>query len=228
MLFLLAELGGNPRLLVLVAAAFVTALLTALTFHEASHAVTARRFGDRTAERLGRISLDPRRHLDPAGTLLFLAAGFGWGKPVPVNPALLRGGRQSMGLVSLAGPAANFGVAAAVALVIRVFDLTIQANLFRPDVGGLGSWLGLLATHLVFYNLLLGFFNLIPLAPLDGSKVAIGFAPADVARALARTERYGPVVLMAIIMADIFLRIGILRTVLFPPIEFVFRILVGV
>ena len=228
MLFLLADLGGNPRLLILVAAAFVAALLTALTFHEASHAVIAKRFGDRTAERLGRISLNPARHLDPAGTLLFLAAGFGWGKPVPVNPAFLRGGRRAMGLVSLAGPGANFGIAIVIALIVRLFDLTIQPNLFRPDVGGPASWLGLLATHLIFYNLLLGCFNLIPLAPLDGSKVAIGFAPPDLAKTLARTERYGPIVLMAIIMADIFLRIGILRTILFPPIEFLFRILVSV
>ncbi len=226
MLFLLADLGNNPRLLILVAFAFVTALLVALTFHEASHALIAKRLGDRTAERLGRISLDPRRHLDPAGSLLFLAAGFGWGKPVPVNPAFLRGGRLSMGLVSLGGPGANFTVAVVVALLVRIFSLEIEPNLFRPDVSGLGSWLGLLATHLIFYNLLLGCFNLIPLAPLDGSKVAIGFAPAGLARTLARTERYGPMVLMGIIMADIFLRIGILRTVLFPPIDFLFRILV--
>ena len=85
MLRLLSSLSDDPLLLIQVVMAFVVALLTALTFHEASHALVARRFGDMTAERLGRVSLDPRRHLDLAGTLLFLVAGFGWGKPVPVK-----------------------------------------------------------------------------------------------------------------------------------------------
>ena len=228
MLRLLSSLSDDPLLLIQVVMAFVVALLTALTFHEASHALTARRFGDMTAERLGRVSLDPRRHLDPAGTLLFLVVGFGWGKPVPVNTMNLRGGRRSMGFVSLAGPGANFTVAIATAAVVRVLDLTIQPDLFRPEVGGVAEWLGLLATHLVFYNLLLGFFNLIPLSPLDGGKVAIGFAPPELAGWLARTERYGPPVLMGIIMADIFLNIGILGTFLFPPIEFFFHLLMGV
>ena len=227
MLFLLADLSDDPVLLVQVVFAFVIALLAALTFHEASHALIAKRLGDRTAERLGRVSLDPRRHLDPAGTMLFLAAGFGWGKPVPVDARYLRGGRKAFGFVSFAGPGANFSLALATAVVVRTLDLTIQPDFFRPDVSGPGEWLGLLATHLIFYNLLLGLFNLVPLAPLDGSKVAIGFAPREIAIMLARTERYGPMVLMAIIMADIFLRIGILRTFLFPPIEFLFRVLVG-
>ena len=225
MLRLLSSLSDDPLLLIQVVMAFVVALLTALTFHEASHALVARRFGDMTAERLGRVSLDPRRHLDLAGTLLFLVAGFGWGKPVPVNTMNLRGGRRSMGFVSLAGPGANFTVAIVTAAVVRVLDLT---TLFRPDVGGIGEWLGLLAANLIFYNLLLGFFNLVPLSPLDGAKVAIGFAPPELAGWLARTERYGPPVLMGIIMADIFLDIGILGTVLFPPVDFFSRLLVGV
>ncbi len=226
MLRLVSSLSDDPLLLVQGVTASVLALLTALTFHEASHALVARRFGDMTAERMGRVSLDPRRHLDPAGTLLFLVAGFGWGKPVPVNTMNLQGGRRSMGLVSLAGPGANFSVAIATAAIVRVLDL-VPVGVSGVDTGGVGGWLSLLASYLIFYNLLLGMFNLIPLSPLDGSKVAIGFAPPELADWLARTERYGPPVLMGIIMADIFLNIGILRTILFPSIEFFFYLLVG-
>jgi Zn-dependent protease len=224
MLFLLSDLSDDPVLMIQVVLAFIAALLTALTFHEASHAFVAQRLGDPTAKNMGRVSLDPRRHLDPAGTLLFVFAGFGWGKPVPVDGRFLRGGRQAMGLVSLAGPGANFSVALVTAIVVQLTGLTPE---YSTDIGGVGDWLGLLASNLIFYNLLLGFFNLVPLAPLDGSKVAIGFAPPNIAATLARTERYGPGVLMIIIMADIGLRIGILRTFLFPPVEFFYRLLVG-
>ncbi|MDA1095745.1 MAG: site-2 protease family protein [Chloroflexi bacterium] len=225
--FLLDELSRDPLYAMLVLAAFVGALLSALTIHEAGHAFVAHRLGDQTARSLGRLSLNPLRHLDPMGTLMFVFVGFGWGKPVPVNADNLQHGRRGLGLVSLAGPGSNFLLAALTGLAIRVFSLDVGQGLFSFDMSSLGSWVGMFVGAMIWFNLILGVFNLIPLAPLDGSKVAIGFAPPAVAESLIRFERYGPVVLMGVIGADLFFRVGLLTKVLLPPVQFFSRILLG-
>ena len=143
--------------------AIAVSLLIAITFHEAAHAVTALRLGDDTASRLGRVTLNPRRHLDPAGTVMLLIVGFGWGKPVPVNPSRLRTGRTGMAVVSAAGPMANVGLALGFALLFRVGVL--DGSITRDDLQSLSlpAWASIIAWYGVALNLLLAVFNLLPL-----------------------------------------------------------------
>ena len=205
------------------------ALMIAITVHEFSHALLADRLGDPTARRLGRVSLNPRAHLDPAGTLLFLVVGFGWGKPVPVNPRFLgRGGYTSLASISLAGPGANLVTALAFALPIRLGVLPLSyTNLSPLSLRGGEEWLAFFFVQVIFLNLILAIFNLIPVAPLDGFKVALGLLPTAAAHRFARLEPYGPGILMSVIFADIFLDIGILRGIIFPLLDVLSRLLVG-
>ena len=199
-------------------ATFSLALIVAITFHEFSHALFATRLGDFTARSLGRLSLNPRAHLDPLGTTMIFIAGFGWGKPVPVNPGLLRTGpRSGMALVSLAGPLSNVVVASLFAIPIKagLLDSSVLGfSLFRGNTEDLA---GYVIGSLVFWNLLLAAFNLIPIAPLDGFKVALGILPREAAAHFARLERHGPSILLLIIMFD-FLAPGpgILSSILGP------------
>lgn len=186
-------------------AVVAVSLLIGITFHEAAHAYVARKLGDGTAARLGRITLNPRAHLDPAGTLMLLIAGFGWGKPVPVNPARLWRGRRGVAIVSAAGPGANV-------LVALTFAALFQVGVF--EVGGFsraelqtldpGAWLNIIATYSVLLNVLLAAFNLLPLPPLDGGGVLGGIVPEEWLPAVAWLQRVGPVALIGIIALSIF------------------------
>lgn len=179
--------------------AVAASLLIAITFHEAAHAVTALRLGDDTAARLGRVTLNPRRHLDPAGTIMLLIAGFGWGKPVPVNTYRLRNGRAGMALVSAAGPMANVALALGFALLFRagVFDGSITREELRSL--SLPAWGSFIALYSVVLNLLLAVFNLLPLPPLDGGGILQGVAPRSCQPVVVQLQRYGPIALVALI-----------------------------
>lgn len=171
---------------------FAAALLICLTIHESAHALVADRLGDPTARRLGRISLNPIRHLDPTGTLLILMSsllgiGFGWGKPVPVDPRYLRfGPKTGMAIVAAAGPGSNLLLAGLLALVV-------QADLSLP------SWLATGLLYTIIVSVSLAVFNLIPLPPLDGFSVLLGFLPLRPARALYSVAQYGPALLMLLV-----------------------------
>ncbi len=171
---------------------FVVALLAALTVHESAHALVAYWLGDSTARRLGRISLNPLRHLDPMGTLMIfvssiLGFGIGWGKPVPVNPFNLKTGpKTGMAIVAAAGPASNL-------LLASVVALALQQDLAAPTWG-----LRLLLT-VVFVNVFLAVFNLIPLPPLDGFSVLLGLLPNGPATLVAKVGQYGPALLLLLI-----------------------------
>ena len=183
-------------------ATFSLALVLAITVHEFSHSLVATSLGDQTSKRLGRLSLNPRAHLDPVGTMMIILAGFGWGKPVPVNPTYLRtGARSGMAVVSLAGPISNVALASVAALFIKagVVDSTFVG--FTLFGGGTEDILGYIIGAVVFWNLLLAAFNLIPIAPLDGFKVALGILPREMAISFARLERYGPGILMMLILS---------------------------
>ncbi len=208
--------------------AFAAALVAAITFHEFSHALTATGLGDYTARRLGRLSLDPLAHLDPIGTAMLLLAGFGWGKPVPVDPASLRiGPRPGMAIVSLAGPLSNIAVALLFAIPLNAGLATSDKAGFSYFRGETGDIAGYLLSSIVFWNLLLATFNLLPVAPLDGFKVALGILPKQVADKFARLERHGPVILLLVILADVLFNVGILSSIIRPLMNVLGHLVLG-
>ena len=174
-------------------------VLVAITFHEAAHGYVARFLGDETASRLGRVSLNPIRHIDPFGTiilpaLLLLARSpflFGYAKPVPVNFRALRNPRSGMVLVAAAGPAMNLALAIIAALS---FHLVV----YLPVT--VAQWVALNLKNALILNVLLAVFNLFPLPPLDGGRIAVGLLPNVLARQLARLEPYGMAILIALLI----------------------------
>ncbi|MBT7942754.1 MAG: site-2 protease family protein [Alphaproteobacteria bacterium] len=172
-------------------------VLLAVTFHEAAHGWVAWRLGDETAYRLGRVTFNPLRHIDSFGTvllpgLMLMASGgtmmFGYAKPVPVNFAGLRRPRRDMVLVALAGPGSNLLLALLAAASIHL--LTFLS-------GDVYQWVGLNLVNAVRINLLLCVFNMLPIPPLDGGRVAVGLLPGALGRRLARLERLGMVIILA-------------------------------
>lgn len=197
----------------------IVILLVALPIHEFSHAFVAYRLGDDTAARLGRLTLNPLRHLDPLGSAMILFVGFGWAKPVPVNPYNLRhGSRTGYALVAAAGPASNLLLAALVAVLWRI-------GLF----GSVSNNVLQFAFFFMSINVSLCLFNLIPLAPLDGSGVLGGIVGERGAQALASLQTYGPILLMGLFMLSyISPRFNILGGILSSGVNAVMRLLLGV
>lgn len=202
----------------------IITLLIAFTIHEFAHAYTANAFGDDTPRAHGRLTLNPAVHLDLIGTLMLLFAGFGWAKPVPVNPNTLR--RRSpaaLMLVSAAGPLSNLILAFLAAIPLR-FSL----------VPYLTSWPGFLPTPIQFLfdflsiNILLMLFNLIPLSPLDGEKVLEYFLPPSGVRFLDQIRPYGPMILMALIFVLPMIGIDLFGIILFPLLRTIQSLLIGV
>jgi Zn-dependent protease len=169
-------------------AGIAVALVIGITFHEFSHAFIADQLGDQRPRALGRVSLNPMAHIDPIGALVFVLAGFGWGRPVPVNVYALRPGRIGMALVAAGGPIANVIVATAGAVVYRLFEMT-----------GVGGFAIEVAFWIVLYNLLLAIFNLLPIPPLDGYNVLLAFAPPKLAFTIQRYAPYGVIVLLLLV-----------------------------
>jgi Zn-dependent protease len=184
--------------------AVVTALIAGIAFHEFSHAVVADRLGDSTARSMGRVSLNPVRHLDPAGTIFLMIGGFGWGKPVPVNPFRLRHGPQTgRAIVAAAGPVSNIVLAVIASLPIHLGLVDWRSPFLVPfsiSTWGLGDYLGLFLASVIIFNIVLAVFNFIPIAPLDGFAVAVGLLPRDLSLSVARLEPYGPGILMLLLV----------------------------
>ncbi|ADH85443.1 site-2 protease family protein [Desulfurivibrio alkaliphilus] len=188
-------------------------LLFAITVHEVAHGWMARRLGDPTAEMLGRLSLNPIKHIDPVGTILvpgiLLMLGgfiFGWAKPVPVNWRNLRDPRRDMILVSVAGPAANLGMALLWGLVLKV------GLMLNPSTPLLGLPLIYMGGAGVLINLILMVLNLLPIPPLDGSRIVSGLLPPELAMQYNRLESVGFIILLALLAT------GMLGSIIGPPI----------
>ncbi len=179
----------------------LAAIIIAVTVHEFSHALAATYLGDPTPRMRHRLTLDPSSHLDPMGFFMLLLVGFGWGKPVPINPTQIRKGRFGVALVSLAGPVSNLLLAVAFGLSIRFNLVPFSQQIFS------------LVLALISINLGLAVFNLLPFGPLDGYKIALGLLPARLAYKLAQTQ-YALNGMLWLMIAALFLFDPIYRTVL--------------
>lgn len=193
-------------------------VLFAITLHEAAHGYVARHFGDMTAYQQGRISLNPLRHIDPVGTILFplltLWLGgilFGWAKPVPVNFTALRRPKQDMLWVAIAGPASNLFMAFGWALFYKIAWLFPDSYFAEPLLG--------MASIGININIILMVLNLLPLPPLDGGRVAVSLLPHRQAYQLSRVEPYGIFILIFLAVTPV------LGWVLLPPVRLVYKLI---
>lgn len=188
---------SNGQPIVFLAALLVAVILLLICFpiHELAHAAVAYRLGDDTAQKLGRITLNPFAHLDPIGSIVFLLFGFGWARPVPVNLYRLTGSlKVSHGLIALAGPLSNLALAAVFGLIYRALNATVLSGL-PFDIARLID----IAVYLaVILNLYLALFNLIPVPPLDGSRILATVLPDSATPIFDQLERYGVFILMAL------------------------------
>ena len=178
------------------AAARVAAVLLCLTVHELCHGLAALSLGDPTAKSMDRLSLNPLRHIDWLGLLMMFTVGFGWAKPVPVDPRYFKDPKKGMALTALAGPASNFMLAFSLILIGK--GIYLYAD-YTPVWNGIYNFLHLTAV----LSIGLGLFNLLPIPPLDGAKVFGGLLPDRTYFALMRYERYGMLLLLLMSFADV-------------------------
>lgn len=210
---------GNLDIQTIVARVIV--LLIAFTVHELAHALTADYLGDPTPRNMGRITLNPLKHLDPFGTLLLIIAGFGWAKPVMVNPMNMRGNpHTSMAIVAIAGPLSNIAMATLAALAFRLLGL---ANISPSTLSGNLSMLSFFMFTFIWINLILAFFNLIPIPPLDGSKILYAILPSEFVYRLRSLEQFSFIILMAIV----FFFPSVLNVLVVAPAQATLQLLLG-
>lgn len=198
---------------------FIPAILIALVVHEYCHGFVAYNLGDPTAKYSGRLTLNPIAHLDPWGTLVlvisFLSTGFciGWAKPVPINPYNFKDFFKDSMLVGLAGPFSNFALAALAGMFFRLGSFTAI-----PAVS-------VFLQIFIMVNIGLGLFNLIPVPPLDGSRILMGILPKDLAWKYSELERTSPMIMFFILI--ILISSGLISVILLPPFEFLYRLFTG-
>lgn len=200
-------------------APFIIAILVALTVHEWAHALVANYLGDPTAKDEGRLTLNPIAHLDPIGTLLFFLVHFGWGKPVPVDPRNFRHPRRDNALVALAGPSSNLIIAFVAFVLLTVVApqmmhvASVEELLFAHGVGSrFAAFGGQVLANLLFINLGLMAFNLLPIAPLDGSKIIEPLIPERYHLEYGWFMQNGPFILIGMLLVERLLNIPILIT----------------
>ena len=193
----------------------IPVLLFAITIHEYAHGRTALWLGDPTAKNMGRLSLNPLPHIDPFGAICLFLFNFGWAKPVPVDPRYFKNIRKDIIFMSLAGPLANISLAVLAGILIRYFFFPWE--IYR-----------LALIYLLFMNLGLGLFNLLPIPPLDGSHILENLLPLRAAQNYREFGRYGPIIILAIVMLDNFAHTGILNRVLIGPMKLLARFFSGI
>lgn len=193
--------------------------LLAITFHEASHGYVAWLLGDPTAKRAGRLTLNPLKHLDPMGTLaLIVTQMIGWAKPVPINASYFKNPMKGMMLVSIAGPAANMALAIVFTFAYRYLHSLNFMNVSEMQLRILQP-VALIINAGIMINLALCFFNLIPIPPLDGSKIVAGLLPREIAFKYLSFERYGFIVILILAF------LGLLGKIIYPAVHFSLNLL---
>jgi Zn-dependent protease len=197
--------------------------MVAFTVHELAHALVADYFGDNTPRSQGRLSLNPVVHLDPLGSILLIVSGFGWARPVMTDNYLLeRRSPAAPMLVALAGPVSNFLLAAIVAIPVKLGLVP-----FNYPSGNIIPTAYQFISEFVFINLLLLLFNLIPLAPLDGEKIAFYFLPPSGKEILLQLRPYGSMILLVLIFIVPMIGLDIIGTLIRTPITLLFNLLLG-
>lgn len=234
----LSVLGDAPLAFLILIGAFLLSMVVGLAFHEFCHGYVANSLGDPTPKRYGRLTLNPKAHLDPVGSLMILFVGFGWAKPVPVNPYNTRNPQSSMVLIAAAGPVSNLAVAALAGIPIKMGAVPFFHPFVNP--GDAAFWariwsdspenlIGLFLGTVVLLNVILAIFNFVPIAPLDGFRVLVGVLPRDLSREIGKYEAWGPGVLLILFLLP-FLTNGSfnpLFEVMGPPIEFFLKLFAG-
>ncbi len=193
---------------------YAFALLIAITVHEAAHAWMAYKLGDHTAKYEGRVTLNPLAHLDPVGTLMIFFANFGWGKPVPYNPYHLKNPKRDSAFIAIAGPAANFITALVFSIILQHFPFAVMGT----DVG---NFLQNIIFITVYLNVGLMVFNVLPIAPLDGSKIIGAFISDQYYNQYQEYLRMGPFILIGLILLQSF-GVNILGRIMMPLVDIVF------
>ena len=194
-------------------------ILLALTFHECAHAYVAYRLGDPTAKNLGRLTLNPLAHLDIIGTIMVFIIHIGWAKPVPVNPMNFKNPKKDLLWVSLAGPLANIFLAFVFGILFRTLHTTAQ----NP----LAEIIKVMIIYGVLINLILAFFNIIPLPPLDGSKILAGIIPSEYESSFEQFMKYGHFILLGLIVLSMVFNIPIFSYFYKPFVRYLSYLFAG-
>jgi len=193
----------------------IPVLLFAITIHEYAHGRAALWLGDPTAKLSGRLSLNPLHHIDPFGAICLFLFNFGWAKPVPVNPGYFKNMRRDLIIMSLCGPLANISAAFLAGMLIRY--LLLPWEVYQITL-----------IYLLFMNIGLGLFNLLPIPPLDGSHVLENALSLDAAQKYREFGRYGPILILTIVMLDNFAHTGIINRVLIGPMKYLAHLFSGI
>ncbi len=197
----------------------IVPVLVAVTFHEVAHGYVAYLCGDMTAKLEGRLTLNPIKHLDPVGSIVFLLTRMiGWAKPVPINPANFRNPLKDTMLVSLAGPATNFIIAIISALLLKLIsNIPVSSSFVFYKIL---MPVALIVKLSVQINVAFGFFNLIPIPPLDGSKILMGLLPSNLRYRYLQLEPFGFIIILILVFTNI------LQYTLWPVVNFVLKVLI--
>lgn len=193
----------------------IPVLLFAITIHEYAHGRAALWLGDPTAKLSGRLSFNPLHHIDPFGAICLFLFNFGWAKPVPVNPGYFKNTRRDIIIMSLCGPLANISAAFLAGMLIRY--LLLPWEVYQITL-----------IYLLFMNIGLGLFNLLPIPPLDGSHVLENALSLNAAQKYREFGRYGPILILAIVMLDNFAHTGIINRVLIGPMKYLAHLFSGI